>query len=250
MPTENFQFSRKTFLKLFGFTGFGLLSSYFGIRKFFTRNKYNFTGKISGANFKSGHLLRTEIQGIPKETISIETIIVGGGISGLSAGWYLQKKGYKDFLLLEMDSNVGGNSQSGENSISKYPYGAHYVPLPGIEASYVKEFFEDIGIIEGYKNSLPIYNEYYLCSDPNERLYFQGQWQEGLVPTRGIQAEDRKQYNEFFAFIESLKLKRGNDNKPLFTIPMEFSSKDIEYVKLDKISMFDIFNQKDGIQNI
>jgi protoporphyrinogen oxidase len=181
---------------------------------------------------------------IPKDIKEIETVIVGGGIAGLSAGWYFLKNGYKDFLILEMDNHVGGNSSSGENSTSQYPYGAHYVPLPGENAKYVRELFEELKIITGYKNGLPVYDEYYLCADPNERLYFQGLWQEGLIPARGIPLEDKKQYNEFFGFVESLKNKKGSDGKYLFAIPIEFSSKDSEYLDLDKISMLDFMNKR------
>ena len=46
---------------------------------------------------KAGHLLREGLTEIPKDIKEIETVIVGGGIAGLSAGWYLLKKGYKDF---------------------------------------------------------------------------------------------------------------------------------------------------------
>ena len=242
-------YTRKDFLKFSSLAGLTLLSSYCGFKKFLTSKNYPFPVKISGANFKVGHLLRTGISEIPKETKTIETIIVGGGISGLSAGWYLQKKGHTNFLILEMDSSVGGNSSFGQNSTSKYPLGAHYVPLPGEDAKYVREFFEEIGIIEGYKNGLPIYNEFHLCSDPNERLFFQGLWQEGLVPSRGIQPEDKKQYKEFFNLIESLKTKKGNDGKPVFTIPLEFSSKDKEFLELDKQSMFDFLQSKGWTSN-
>ncbi|MBK8394207.1 MAG: NAD(P)-binding protein [Leptospiraceae bacterium] len=244
MPTDKFSINRKQFLKITGLTGIGLLGSYYGLNKFLSPKEYSFTGKISGANFKMGHLLRTGISEIPKETKTIDTIIVGGGISGLSAGWYLQKNKFKDFLILEMDGNVGGNSSFGKNNVSKYPYGAHYVPLPSEDAKYVREFFEEVGIIEGYKDSLPVYNEFFLCADPNERLFFQGHWQEGLVPSRGIQPEDKIQYKEFFSYLEILKTKKGKDGKSAFTIPLEFSSKDKEFLDLDKISMFEFLQSK------
>jgi hypothetical protein len=237
-------YNRKNFLKLSGLAGFGLLASYFGVKRILSKKTYPFTGKISGANFKAGHLLRDKITEVPNEILNIDTIIVGGGISGLSAGWYFLKNGFQDFVILEMDNHVGGNSSSGENSTSKYPYGAHYVPLPGTDAKYVRELFEDLKIITGYTNGLPVYDEYYLCADPNERLFFQGLWQEGLIPTRGIQPEDKEQYKEFLSFIESLKSKKGKDGKSLFTIPIEFSSQDSDFKELDKISMFDFMNSK------
>ena len=75
-------------------------------------------------------------------------VIVGGGISGLSAGWKLSKAGFQDFEIFELEPEVAGVSRSGENSISPFPWGAHYVPLPTEESRAVRELFEDLGVIE------------------------------------------------------------------------------------------------------
>jgi hypothetical protein len=234
---------RRDFLRWTGISALTLTSGLLGYRRFYNSQKYNFTGKIVGANSKVGHMLRTGVTARATKTITIDTVIVGGGIAGLSSGWWFNKYNFKDFVILEMDEEVGGNSIYGENSISKYPWGAHYVPLPSSEAIYVNEFFEDIGIIKGHQNGLPIYDEYFLCSDHHERLFFQGEWQDGLIPQHGVQNEDKKQYEEFFTFIETLKKKRGSDGKFPFLIPMELSSQDPEYLELDKISMSDFMIQ-------
>ncbi|HNI88867.1 MAG TPA: NAD(P)-binding protein, partial [Leptospiraceae bacterium] len=238
--------TRRKFLQYLGLGSIAVFSSFFGLKNFLQRRQYNFKIQISGANFKAGHLLRENIKSIPENEIETETVIVGGGISGLSAGWYFKKNKYEDFLILEMDKSVGGNSKSGKNDVSEYPYGAHYVPIPSSEAKYVRELFTELGIIEGFKKDLPIYNEFYLCADPHERLYFQGIWQEGLVPAHGIEEEDKKQYKEFFSLVEKLKNTKGKDGKPAFAIPMEESSQDKEFLDLDKTSMFD-FMQRRGL---
>lgn len=242
--STNFFLSRRKLLKTAGIGSAFLLAGYWGYRHFLRPNKYAIKGSIVGANFKVGHLLRKGVSAKPSSTKKINTLIVGGGISGLSAAWWLKRNKHNDFLLLEMDSSVGGNSNSGENATSKYPWGAHYVPLPGPDAHYVRELFEEIGIITGYKNNLPVFNEYYLCADMHERLYFQGQWHEGLVPQHGVSAEDKKQYDEFFAFVGDLKNKKGLDNKPAFTIPIDFSSQDPAFIKYDKISMADFMKSQ------
>ncbi len=244
MSTEFLKISRRNFIGAASLGILAIASGFWGYRRFFQSKKYPFSGGIVGANSKTGHLLRTGVNVIPTRTIDIDTIIVGGGISGLSAAWWFKKSGFKDYLLLEMDSDVGGNSTGGSNAISKYPWGAHYVPLPGPEAHYVREFFEEIGIIQGYEKGLPIFNEYYLCADAHERLFFQGEWQDGLVPQHGIQNEDRKQYDEFFAFIEGLKNKKGADRKFIFSIPIDLSSQDPEFLKFDKISMAEFMTSK------
>jgi hypothetical protein len=75
-----------------------------------------------------------------------------------------------------MYSEAGGNSRSDGIEISKYPWGAHYVPMPATEGRYVRQLFEEIGVIKGYSNGLPIYDEFYLCADPHERFFFQSRW--------------------------------------------------------------------------
>jgi phytoene dehydrogenase-like protein len=244
MSTEPLKISRRSFIGAFGLGICAIASGVLGYRRLLQSKIYSFSGGIVGANSKIGHLLRSGITASPNQTIDIDTIIVGGGISGLSAAWWLKRNGFEDYLLLEMDSDVGGNSTSGSNAISKYPWGAHYIPLPGPEAHYVRSFFEEIGVIQRYENGLPVFNEYYLCADAHERLFFQGEWQDGLVPQHGIQNIDKKQYDEFFAFIEVLKNKKGEDQKVIFSIPIDFSSQDPDFLKLDKISMAEFMMNK------
>ena len=57
----------------------------------------------------------------PEARIRIPIVIVGGGIAGLSAAWRLDKRGFHDFVLLEMEPHAGGNSRWGENEISRFP---------------------------------------------------------------------------------------------------------------------------------
>ncbi|MCB1178353.1 MAG: NAD(P)/FAD-dependent oxidoreductase [Leptospiraceae bacterium] len=236
----NSKFSRSNFLKFIGF-GFLALTGGISLKKLLFSKK-EIEGKIHGADFNTGHLLRKALTNKPEIFEEIETLIIGGGMSGLSAGWWFSKNNYNSYKILEMENKPGGNSKGGENEISKFPWGAHYIPLPGINAKYVKELFEEFGIITGYKNEKPIYNDFYICSDPNERLYFQGRWHDGLIPNYGISEEDHEQYKSFFSHIKDLKNKKGNDSKIIFSIPMELSSQDSNYLKLDTISMFDYLN--------
>jgi glycine/D-amino acid oxidase-like deaminating enzyme len=63
--------------------------------------------------------------------VRVPVVIVGGGIAGLSAAWQLERGGFRDYVLLEMEREAGGNSRGGENAVSRYPWAAHYVPVPG-----------------------------------------------------------------------------------------------------------------------
>ncbi|MES2984739.1 MAG: FAD-dependent oxidoreductase [Pseudomonadota bacterium] len=200
-------------------------------------------GRIVGASSARGHRLREGKFPPPAETIRKKIVIVGGGIAGLSAAWKLQKSGVTDFLLLELEDEVGGNASSGSNATSAYPWGAHYVPLLTEESTCARELFRELGIITGEENGQPIYNEYYLRADPEERLFMHGRWQDGIVPQIGISDTDRAQYNDFFARMEQLRGARGRDGRKLFAIPLDKSSADPTWRALDRITMADYLQQ-------
>lgn len=194
-----------------------------------------------GPSQKLGHMLRDknfDNFGTGGEPHYKQVVIVGGGIAGLSAGWWLKKNGFTDFVILELEKEVGGNSSSGKNKISSFPWGAHYVPIANDESQYVRMLFEELGIIQSYNaQGKPVYNELYLCHDPQERLYKDGEFQEGLVPSRGLQNEERKEMARFFELVHGLKSKKGADGRPAFAIPLDLSSQDEELLALDNISL-------------
>jgi protoporphyrinogen oxidase len=194
-------------------------------------------GTIVGANAALGHRLRSGQFPAPSEQGSAQVVIIGGGIAGLSAAWKLQKSGVQDIVMLEMEAELGGNAQNGRNAVSAYPWGAHYVPLLTDEAKAARELFVDLGIITGYQDGKPLYNEYFLGADPHERLYMFGRWQEGLVPQLGMTAQDQAQYKSFFAAMEGFKNLRGADGKRAFAIPTALSSADTNLRALDQITM-------------
>ena len=232
--------SRRGFL----LAGLGLLGAVLAGRQLVAPPPRTVPGEILGASAAVGHPLRSGLFPAPSRTIRTGIAIVGGGMAGLSAGWRLAKKGYEDFLLLELEPEVGGNSRSGENATSAYPWGAHYVPLPGPEATLVRELFEELGVIEGYDaHGEPQYNELYLCADPQDRLLINGRWQSGLVPELGVTSEDRRQYAAFFAAMEAFKKARGKDGRPAFCIPLDKSSKDPRFTALDRVTLAQYMDQ-------
>jgi len=204
-----------------------------------------FAGEILGASQGIGHLLRGNQ--IPRSTSErkVPVVIVGGGMAGLSAGWKLKKAGFHEFEILELEPECGGNSRFGENVTTAYPWGAHYVPLPTPESKAVRELFAELGIIQGYSSSgEPLYEEKYLCFSPQERLYRYGRWQEGLLPLLAVPKKDLEQYNRFRDLVANYRTRRGRDGRKAFAIPMEFSSRDREFLKLDEISMFEFLSSK------
>ena len=106
-------------------------------------------GDILGASNTVGHRLRRMQFPEPSATEKTPVVIVGGGIAGLSAGWKLQRAGFHDFVILELESEVGGNARSGQNAITAYPWGAHYLPFPTQESRAVRELLADFGVLQG-----------------------------------------------------------------------------------------------------
>lgn len=245
-PSEGW--SRRSFLKYLALSSSAVLLSAGGVYHYLSSRASRRThpATLSGASFEIGHrLLKEGRPPTPTQVEQIETIIVGGGIAGLSAAWWLNKSRYQDFVLLELENGVGGNSQFRENAISRYPLGAHYLPLPDADARLVRLLLEECGVIRGYDNEhRPIYDELYLCSDPKERLLIHGRWHEGLLPQVGLSPADRQQYQEFFTAMEMYKHRRGRDGKKAFTIPIDFSSQDPNLLALDNVSMATFMQRK------
>jgi len=187
-------------------------------------------GSIDGSfvndSFQLGHMLRDRAP-FPavREVVRIPVVIVGGGMAGLSAAWRLNKKGFTDFTLLEMNRQAGGNSRWGENQITAYPWAAHYVPIPGKQAEYVRELFAELGVLKPDGK----WEERYLCFAPQERLFVYGHWQEGIEPSSGMTHDDREQFRRFADMTNALRASGG------FTIPVERGLSE-KHSGLDRIS--------------
>lgn len=197
--------------------------------------RHEIKGGMSGQNAALGHRLRSMDFGPVTEIVNTDYLVVGGGVSGLSAARYLKR--YSDnFLLLEMGEEVGGNARSGVNSVSRFPWGAHYLPIPDNSDPELLSFLRDCDVITGIKNGLPVYNEYYLCHDPKERLFINNFWQEGIVPHEGVPKNDREEIQRFLDLMQSFRMKTGSDGRPAFSIPIAFSSQDSQFVMLDALT--------------
>jgi protoporphyrinogen oxidase len=184
------------------------------------------SGSYVNDAFPLGHKLRDRTLVVaPQQTVKIPVVIVGGGIAGLSAAWRLDKKGFRDFVLLEMEHEAGGNSRSGSNEIASYPWAAHYIPVPVKSAVLVRELMEEFGVLEKGQ-----WNERYLCYSPQERLFLHGRWQEDIEPLDGSTFKDREQMKRFSGLV------REHERTGQFTVPMELGAKPSP---LDRISMRD-----------
>jgi hypothetical protein len=192
------------------------------------KSEKKIAGSFVNDAFATGHLLRDRKPFVPaRQTVKTSVVIVGGGIAGLSAAWRLRKRGFTDFVLLEMNEQAGGNARSGENEITAYPWAAHYVPVPSVQATYVRELFTDLGVLKDGR-----WEERYLVFAPQERLFLYGRWQDGIEPAVGLTPKDREQFQRLEEVFGRYRASKE------FSVPLEIGISK-KFAELDQISFED-----------
>ncbi len=200
--------------------------------------KSKVVGDMLGASHQRGHNLFKMLFAKPQQREKIGTVIIGGGVSGLSAARHLIQNNYDDFKLLDLEDQAGGNARYGENKTGRFPLGAHYLPIPSLRMKELISLLDEVGLITHFdEKGLPHYNEQHLCHDPDERLFINGHWQEGLIPNFGVPAQEKEQIKKFIALMDAYKNAIGSDGLHAFDMPIDASSKDTSFRELDKLSM-------------
>jgi len=203
-------------------------------------------GEIVGQNVDLGHILRESrtFEVSQDNWQTVKTAIVGGGIAGLTAAWELKRQNYNDFVVLELEREIGGTARSGRGEPVGYPWGAHYLPVPFQENGELIALLEEMSLIDGRAGDGElIVKEQYLCREPEERLFFKGRWYEGLYASVGATDEDKRQYSEFQKQIDGWVNWRDAAGRRAFVVPVEMSSTDTQVTGLDKISFADWLRQ-------
>src|SRR6185295_17074342 len=157
-------------------------------------------GEIVGASDLIGHRIRDGFKAAPSQDNwkRAGVVIVGGGVAGLAAAWWLLRAGFEDFVVLELEREAGGTARSGTSSIVPFPWGAHYLPAPMKDNAQLVALLDEMGVLEGRTtDGEPIVAEQYLCRDPEERVFYRGRWYEGLYLRAGASEEDLSQLAAF-----------------------------------------------------
>ncbi|HKF56476.1 MAG TPA: NAD(P)-binding protein [Blastocatellia bacterium] len=197
-------------------------------------------GEIVGASDGIGHKIRDGFRPSPQEGDWQRTgvVIVGGGVSGLSAAWRLLKSGFEDFVLLELEMAPGGTARSGDSPLVPYPWGAHYIPAPMKENPWLIELLGEMGLLEGHDDEgQPRVAEQFICRDPEERIFYKGRWYEGLYLHAGATSEDEAQLRSFHQEIDRWVAWRDSKGRRAFAIPVAMGSDDADVTALDKLTM-------------
>ena len=197
-------------------------------------------GRLVGPSLDVGHRIRDGLRPTLAETEFEQTrvVIVGGGVAGLSAARRIRAEGVDDFVLLELESEPGGTSRSGESEVVAYPWGAHYVPAPTRDFPALVRLLDEVGAFEGTDAAgNPVVAEQFRCRDPEERVFYKGIWYEGLYLESGASPRDRAQLARFRSEMDRWIVWRDGRGRRAFAIPMASGSDDVQVRELDQISM-------------
>jgi monoamine oxidase len=102
-----------------------------------------------------------------------EVVVVGAGLSGLTAAWFLRQR---DVLVLEAGEEIGGVCQSGNYQGVLYPAGSAYFYYPW-EASW-QEWYRELGLALDEA----------LISPPMSALFHEGRWYPDCFSETGIRS--------------------------------------------------------------
>lgn len=165
-------------------------------------------GDFTGVDVERGHLLRdTKTWSASSKIHTTKIIIAGGGVAGLAAARALRLQGINDFVMLELEDRAGGNSKGGMVGDMACPLGAHYLPVPAEQAPQaadLRHLLEELGVRQRIAGRWT-YDERYVCHSPQERLFFNGAWQDGLLPAQDVSAHTLAQYHQFAKRVEEAR---------------------------------------------
>ena len=167
---------------------------------------------------------------LPAATVQRKAaVVVGAGIAGLAAARAFMRQGIDDVALLELEDSAGGNSRGHRMAGMACPLGAHCLPLPSAAAHEVGEWLHEIGLLKS-ELGRTVADERHLCHSPQERLFIDGAWSEGLLPPADPGSATAAQYRQF---AQAVRVAQGSGGQA-FTLPAHRSRWTADLAALDR----------------
>jgi monoamine oxidase len=144
--------------------------------------------------------------------------------------------------VLELDDVAGGTSRAGVSSLTPYPWGAHYIVAPLPAQTQLVDLLREMGALEGDAAGArgvegdPRVAEAMLCREPEERIWYQGRWYDGLYLRAGASTEDLAQLARFQDSISRWVAFRDAAGRRAFALPAATASDAAEVRALDRRS--------------
>lgn len=188
-------------------------------------------GAWIGASQARGHRLREPgaRPAAPAVRLRAGVAVLGAGIAGLACARALLRGGVDDLLVFELEDTSGGNSRGHTLGPSRCPLGAHYLPLPGPDAHEVGELLFELGLLR-HQSGRTVPDERHLSHSPQERLFFDGSWHEGLLPPAATGSRTQAQYRAFAQRVRSAQRELG------FALPTSRARWSAGHAALDAIT--------------
>lgn len=187
-----------------------------------------------GADAARGHRLR---RGDPLPQAAVQrraqVVVVGAGIAGLAAARGFMRRGVADVQVLELEDAPGGNSRGHVLAGMRCPLGAHYLPVPDRAANELHELAEWLHAIGLLRDHVP--DERHLAHSPQERVFFEGAWHEGLLPAEPGSAA-ALQAQRFAAELAQLQRSAASAGRPAFALPAHRSAWGAEQESLNRVT--------------
>lgn len=146
-------------------------------------------------------------------TYRVSVVVVGAGVAGLAAARALRRAGIDDVVVLELEAEAGGNARGHTMGGLPCPLGAHYLPVPDDRLPALREWLGELGLMT-HAHGRWHAEQAHRCHAPQERLWVDGQWVEGLLPPADPGSERAAHYARFAEAVVTAT------HRASFTLPM------------------------------